>query len=191
MEAQNRPSATPMVWGGAEDEAIWEMVHVLAHRQKAHAGKHLLMVYTANRNRDSAIAVLCLEQVERHSLHAANRYLAGVTKWTGMVNAKSDGLAGDETFAPGFAKPFPLMGVLLDNSAEWRPVEDVDSRELDVQNMDHDDSYGNTQDGGKFAIEEEMDTVPEFLEAMTANTVQRMLKFLNERDMEVHASIAM
>ena len=192
MEAQNRPNATPVVWGGTEDDAIREMVDVLAQGQKAHARKRLLMVYVANKNRDSAIATLRLEQVERPSLRAANRYLAGATKWTGTVNAKYDGWTGDETFAPGFAEPLPLMGVLLDNSAEWRPVEAVESRELDVQNMDHDDLYGNIQDGGKFAIEEDTDTVVlEFPEAMKVNTLHRMFKFLNETDMEVQTSIAM
>ena len=192
MEAQNRPNATPVVWGGTEDDAIREIVDVLAQGQKAHARKRLLMVYVANKNRDSAIATLRLEQVERPSLRAANSYLAGVTKWTGTVNAKYDGWTGDETFAPGFAEPLPLTGVLLDNSAEWRPSEAVESRELDVQNMDHDDLYGNIQHGGKFAIEEDTDTVvPEFPEAMKVNTLHRMFKFLNETDMEVQTSIAM
>ena len=94
--------------------------------------------------------------------------------------------------APEFAEPLPLMGVLLDKSAEWRPVEAVESRELGVQNMDHDDLYGNIQDGGKFAIEEDTDTVVlEFPEAMKVNTFHRMFKFLNETDMEVQTSIAM
>ena len=79
MEAQNRLNATPVVWGGTEDDAIREMVDVLAQGQKAHARKRLLMVYVANKNRDLAIATLRLEQVERPSLRAANRYLAGVT----------------------------------------------------------------------------------------------------------------
>ena len=86
------------------------------------------------------------------------------------MNAKYDGWTGDETFAPGFVEPLPLMGVLLDNSGEWRPLEAVESRELDVQNMEHDDLYGNIQDGGKFAIEEDTDTVDlEFLEGMKVN----------------------
>ena len=100
MEAQNRPNATPVVWGGTEDDAIREMVDVLAQGQKALARKRLLMVYMANKNRDSVIAKLRLEQVERPSLRAANRYLTGVTKWTGTVNAKYDGWIGDETFVP-------------------------------------------------------------------------------------------
>ena len=71
-------------------------------------------------------------------------------------------------------------------------MEAVESRELDVQNMDHDDLYGNIQDGGKFAIEEDTDTVVlEFPEAMKVNTLHRMFKFLNETDMEVQTSIAM
>ena len=91
--------------------------------QKVHVRKCLLMVYVANKNRDSAIATLRLEQGEIPSLRAANRYLAGVTKWTGTANAKNDGWTGDETFAPRFAEPLPLMGVLLENSAKWRPVD--------------------------------------------------------------------
>ena len=84
------------------------------------------------------------------------------------------------------------MGVLLDNSAEWRIVEAVENRELDVQNVDHDDLYGNIQDSGKFAIEEDTDTVVlEFPEAMKVNMLHRMFKFLNETDMEVQTSIAM
>ena len=51
------------------------------------------------------------------------------------------------------------MGLVLDHSAEWRPVETIVSRDLDAHNMDHDDFYGNIPDGGKFAIEENMDTV--------------------------------
>ena len=150
------------------------------------------MVYVANKNWDSAIATLRLEQVKRPSLRAANRYLAGVTKCTGTVNATYAGWTADETFAPGFAEPLPLMGVLLDNSAEWRPVEAVESRELDVRNMDHHDLYGNIQDGGKFAIEEDTDTVVlEFPEAMKVNTLHCMFKFLKEADIEVQTSIAM
>ena len=110
----------------------------------------------------------------------------------GTVNAKYDGWTGNETFAPGFAEPLPIMGVLLDNSAEWRPVEAVESRELDVQSTDHDDLYRNIQDGRKFAIEEDTDTVVlEFPEAMKVNMLHRMFNFLNEIDMEVQTSIAM
>ena len=191
---RHKTGPTQRLWfgEGTEDDAIREMVDVLAQGQKAHPRKRVLMVYVANKNRDSAIATLRLEQVKRPSLRAANRYVAGVTKWTGTVNAKYDGWTCDETFAPGFAEPLPLMGVLLDNSAEWLPVEAVESPDLEVQNMDHDDSYGNIQDGGKFAIEEDTDTVVlEFPEAMKVNTLHCMFKFLHETDMEVQTSIAM
>ena len=80
MEAQNRPNATQMVWGGTEDDTIWEMVNFLAQGQKAHARKRLFMVYVANKSRDSAFVRLHLEQVETPSLRAANTILAGVTK---------------------------------------------------------------------------------------------------------------
>ena len=70
---------------------------------------------------------------------AANRYLAGITEWTGTVNAKYDGWTGDEVFAPRFAERLPFIGLLLSNWAEWQPVEAIESREPDVQHMDHDD----------------------------------------------------
>ena len=108
------------------------------------------------------------------------------------MNAKYDWWTGDETFVPGFAEPLPLMGVLLDSPVEWRPVEAVESCELDVQNKEHDDLYGNIQDGGKFANEEDTDTVVrEFPEAMKVNKLHRTFTYLNETDMEVQTSIAM
>ena len=51
------------------------------------------------------------------------------------------------------------MGLILDNTAEWRLVEAIESRELDVPNMDHNDLYGDIQDGGKLAMEEDADMV--------------------------------
>ena len=52
--------------------------------------------------------------------------------------------------------------------------------------------YGNIQDGGKFAIEEDTDTVVlELPRAMKVNTLHCMFKFLTKTDMEVHTSIAM
>ena len=108
------------------------------------------------------------------------------------MNIKYDGWTGEETFAPVFPEPLHLMGILLDNSAEWRPVEAIESCKLGVQNMDHDDLYGNIHDCGKFAVEEDTDTVVlEFPEAMKINTLHCMFKFLNDTDMEVQASIAM
>ena len=103
MEAQNRPNATPMVWGSAEDSVIREMVDDLAQGQKANAHKRLLMVYEAHHNQHLVVATLCLEQVKKPSLRAANRYLAGVTKRTGTVVAKYDGWTGDESFPLGVA----------------------------------------------------------------------------------------
>ena len=84
------------------------------------------------------------------------------------------------------------MGLPLDNVAEWRPVEATESREVDVQNMVHADLYGDIQDGGKFAIEEDKDTIVlECPEPMKVNTLLCLFKFLNETDMEVQISIAM
>ena len=61
-----------------------------------------------------------------------------------------------------------------------------------MQNMEHDDLYGNIQDGGKFAFEEDTDTIVlEFAEAMKVNSLHRMFKLLNETDVEVETSIAM
>ena len=61
MEAQTGPNVTPMVWGVTEDDAIRELVDVLAQGQKVHACERLLTLYVANKNRDSATATLRLQ----------------------------------------------------------------------------------------------------------------------------------
>ena len=68
-----------MEWGSNEDDAIREMIEVREHGQKAHACKRLLMIYMANTDRDTSLAALRLEQVERPSLRALNHYLVALT----------------------------------------------------------------------------------------------------------------
>ena len=93
----------------------------------------------AIKDRDPALATLRVEQLERQSLQALNRYLAGATKWTGTICFKYDRWSRDEVLVPVYAEPLHMMGVLLDNTAEWRPVETIKSREINVQHMDHED----------------------------------------------------
>ena len=63
-------------------------------------------------------------------------------------------------------------------------------RRFEPQSGEFGDLYGNMQDGGNFAIEEDTGTVVlEFPEAMKVNTLHRMFKFLNKTDMEVQTSI--
>ena len=94
---------------------------------------------------------LRLEQVEWPLVRKTNWHLTGVTKWTGTMNSKYNGCIGVEIFAPGFAEPLPLMGLLLNDTAEWRRVEVIESHELDVANMDHNVLYGNAQDCGPWS----------------------------------------
>ena len=64
------------------------------------------------------------------------------------------------------------MGVLLDNSTQWRPMEAMESREINVRNVDHRDLYDNIHDGRQCAIEEDTDTMLlEFLEDMKVTTL--------------------
>ena len=159
IEAQARCNATLMEWGNTKDDAIRDMIEVLAQGQTPHARKHLVMMYVANKDRDTALTTLRLEQLEGPSLRALNRYLAGVTKWTATVCSKYDGWSGDEVFVPGYAEPLPKMGVLLQNSAEWRTAETIESKENNVQYMDHEDPYDPIHNGRQWTVQEETETV--------------------------------
>ena len=191
IEAQARPNATLMERGSTENDTIGEMIEVLAYGQKAHARKRLLMIYVANKDRDTALASLRLKQLERPSLRALNHYLAGDTKWTGTVCSKFDGCSGDEAYVKGYTEPVPTMGVLLDNFAEWCPTPIIESREINVQHMDHEDLYNGIHNGRHRAVEEATKTVVlEFPDDMEVTTLHKMFKFLNETNLEVQTSIA-